>query len=287
MGMGLWLGVLALLNPALTIAYPFLVLWPLRRSRPFHARGVVRGVGMAVLGWLLAITPWTVRNYMEFGQLIYVRYGFPLELWVGVCPEADAQRGAVYTHQFPLNNDDVQREVAAIGEQAFIQDRGERAKAAIAADPWRYARLVALRAVDYWVGSIYTHTVADSGLAPRSAARAGTMYFLMAEGAVLILAIVVNRRLNRDVPWLLAIVVAFSIVYSLTHIQIRFRAPTEPLVAVIVGALAVRGYDRRSNRSRASVGRVETRVRTISSRSPGDNSSKPCNILVCSPRSAI
>ncbi len=248
LGMGLWLGALALLNPALTVAYPFLVLWPLCPSRPWHGRSLRRGVGMAVLGWLLAITPWTVRNYVHFGELVYIRYGFPLELWLGVCPEAESQGEDVYVHEFPLNNDDVQREVAAIGERAFLRDRGDRARAAIAADPWRYVCLAAIRAVDYWTGSIFTHTTSDTGLAPQSVWRAGVMYFLMAEGAVVLLALLIDRRRGRDLPWLLAFVASFSVVYCLTHVQVRFRAPTEPLMAIIVGLLTVQAFARVTRR---------------------------------------
>jgi hypothetical protein len=242
LGMGLWLGALALLNPALTAAYPFLVLWPLCRSRPWHGWSVGRGVGMTVLGWLMAITPWTVRNYVHFGELVYIRYGFPLELWLGVCPEAESQGENVYAQQFPLNNDGVQREIAAIGEEAFVRDRGDRARAAVAADPWRYVRLVTIRAVDYWTGSIFTHTTSDAGLAPRSVWRAGVMYFLMAEGVVMVLTLLINRRLGRDLPWLFAVVAAFSVVYCLTHVQVRFRAPTEPLMAILVGVLAAQAF---------------------------------------------
>ncbi len=255
LGMGLWLGALALLNPALTVAYPFLVLWPLGRSSRWHGRSVRRGAGMTVLGWLIAITPWTVRNYVHFGELVYIRYGFPLDLWLGVCPEADSQGGDVYVHQFPLNNDDVQREIAAIGERAFLRDRGDRARAAVAADPWRFAKLCAIRAVDYWTGSIFTHTTSDAGLAPRSAWRAGVMYFLMAEGAVVLFVLLIDHGLGRDLPWLLAIVASFSIVYCLTHIQVRFRAPTEPLMAIIVGLLTVQASARVTRRFDREFGR--------------------------------
>ena len=242
LGMGLWLGALALLNPALTVAYPFLVLWPLCRSSPWHGWSVRRGVGLTLLGWLIAITPWTVRNYVHFGELVYIRYGFPLELWLGVCPEAGSHGENVYAHEFPLNNDEVQREVTAIGERAFLRDRGDRARAAVAADPWRYVRLATIRAVDYWTGSIFTHTTSDAGLAPRSVWRAGVMYFLMAEGAVVLLVLLVDHRLGRDLPWLFAVVAAFSVVYCLTHVQVRFRAPTEPLMAILVGVLAVQAF---------------------------------------------
>ncbi len=242
--LGLWLGALGLLNPALTIAYPFLVLWPLWQTKPLGIRVHLRPVAVTVAGWLVAITPWTIRNYVQFDELMYVRGGFPIELWLGVCPEADAHGAAVYTAQFPLNNDEVQRHVTTVGERAFIRECDERARAAIAADPWRFVRLILIRIVDYWTGSAFSHAAPDAGGTPASVFRAGVMYFLIAETALVVVALLTNRGPCRDVPWLLAIVICFSVVYCLTHVQVRFRAPTEPLMAILVGVMALRAFAR-------------------------------------------
>jgi len=66
----------------------------------------------------------------------------------------------------------------------------------------------------------------------------------------------------------------------------RIRARRGSAMPLIRAALS-KGYRPRSRRSRASVGSVETRVRTISSRSPGDSSNRPCNIRVRSSREAM
>jgi hypothetical protein len=237
LGFGLYLGVLALLNPALTIAYPFLVLWPISRLHGWRIRPVTLGVTMTILGWLVAITPWTVRNYVHFDRLIYIRGGFMLELWLGVCPEADANGGAVYRSQFPLLSDEVQAHVATIGEQAFIDESGERAREAIASDPMRLLRLTGMRAVDYYLGTVYSHTTHRPGGWPSSPMRAAIMLFLIAEGLVIIACLLVRPGLVRDAGWLLAIIISFSPVYCLTHVQVRFRAPTEPVTAVLLAFL--------------------------------------------------
>ena len=249
--LGLWLGLLALLNPALTIAYPFLVLWPLWRTKPSGFRAYLRSVAVTVAGWVIAITPWTIRNYVQFDELMYVRGGFPIELWLGVCPEADAHGAAVYKAQFPLNNDEVQRHVASIGERAFIQECDERARAAIAADGRRFVRLILVRIVDYWTGSAFSHAAPDSGGAPASVLRAGVMYFLIAEAVFVVLALLIIRGPGHDLPWLLAIVICFSVVYCFTHVQVRYRAPTEPVMAILVGVLVLRAFARVTGRVRA------------------------------------
>ncbi|UCE59433.1 MAG: hypothetical protein JSU63_18565 [Phycisphaerales bacterium] len=246
-GYGLFLGGLALLNPALTIVYPFLVLWPLHRAKCWHLRHVVRPVAASVLGWLVAITPWTVRNYVHFHELSYIRGGFGLELWLGVCPEADAHGSAVYRTQFPLKNPDVQNRVAEIGERAFIAESGNRAREAIAADPVRYLKLTSIRFVDYWLGTTFSHSGTDLSGWPRSRARAAVLLFMSAEVLLSVLCVCAVRRMHADVRWLAAIVLVFCIVYCLTHVQVRFRAPTEPLIAVILAG-AVGGLFRNRKR---------------------------------------
>jgi len=147
---GLWLGLLALLNPALTVTYPLLVLWPLHRTGNMRLRVVFRAVIFCVGGWLIAIAPWTMRNYVQFDTFMYVRSGLGLEFWLGVCPEADAFGAEVYNAQYPLNNPEIQAHLAQIGENAFINESGSRAVDAIKTDPIRYLRLSAIRIVDYW-----------------------------------------------------------------------------------------------------------------------------------------
>jgi len=234
---GLWLGALALLNPALTIAYPLLVLFPLWRTCGANGKRLSIGVMAAVLGWAIAITPWTIRNYSQLGELTYVRSGFMLELWLGVCPEADANGAAVYDKQFPLNNAEVQRKVAEIGEGAFIKECGRKAKEAIARDPMRFAKLVLMRVVDYWTGAALTHAEPGGGVLPRSRGRLFVMVFFSMEVLVLIVVLFYPVNSPGITRWLIGIIVLFSIVYCITHVQIRFRTPTEPLTAALIGML--------------------------------------------------
>lgn len=239
LGFGFYLGALALLNPALTIAYPFLVLWPVVRDRRGGLRPIIRTVLLATCGWAVAITPWTVRNYVQFGDLLYVRSGPMLELWLGVCPEAEEHGSAVYAEQFPLLNEGVQAHISAIGEAAYLDECRTKALEAISGDPWRFARLSGIRAVDYWLGTVFTHTLPGDGGWPKDRLRAGIALFLTLEVLIIAACLLLRPRALGKVWWLVAVVMAFSLVYCLTHIQIRFRAPVEPLMAVIVSILLV------------------------------------------------
>lgn len=247
---GLWLGLLALLNPALTIAYPFLVLWSIGPrgdsedgERLKHTISVKkkappwRMIGITVMGWLLAIAPWTIRHHHVFGRWMYVRGGFQEELWLGVSPQADTEMRDVFRKHFPLKNYALQHKVASMGEMAYFDECGQLARQAIVADPWRYARLVYRRAMDYWFGTIYTnYPNAFVGL-PKTPARLLLTTFLAGEVVLIVVLLLVVRPLRPGLLWLAATAVSFSIVYCLTHVRLRFRVPIEPVLAVMLPIL--------------------------------------------------
>jgi hypothetical protein len=45
-----------------------------------------------------------------------------------------------------------------------------------------------------------------------------------------------RRRIGPDARWLLAMVVVFSLSYLITHAQVRYRAPIEPMIAILAAA---------------------------------------------------
>lgn len=236
-GFGLFLGGLALLNPALTLAYPLLVLWMLSRPGSLSLRRFAAGVGLSVLGWLLAMAPWTVRNYVQFHELVYVRGALGLELWLGVCPEADRDGSRIYQRWFPLNNRHEQMCIARLGERAYTKRRGEMAVAAIRADPGRWTRLIAVRAVDFWAGTVFTHVAPGQSWWPKSRRRAATMLFLFGEAILILIATLVRGLRVNGAGWMLAVVILFSGAYCLTHVQVRYRAPIEPVIVVLVAVV--------------------------------------------------
>lgn len=276
LALGIWLGVLALLNPALTSAYPVLVLWPLlpRKMRPITPPirhdamvSVVSGkkestllpafpaasVGgpsawfgwsrvslycvAAVVGWVVAIGPWTLRNHAQFDRWFYIRCGLWHELWLGVCPEADTNPRAVFSKQFVLLNEEVMRRTMEVGDFGLFDEYGAKAREAVRENPARYLKLSAQRAVDYWAGTVRTHAdAADLRWFPTSPLRLGTTVFMLAESLLAAAAVVVGWR-NSAVRRLALCCVLFSLVYTLTHMMIRYRAPSEPMMALMVGML--------------------------------------------------
>ncbi|MBI4717993.1 MAG: hypothetical protein HY763_09335 [Planctomycetes bacterium] len=236
---GLLLGGVALLNPALTFGYPFLVLWPAVRVFGRRIRPVACVAGAAVCGWLIAIAPWTVRNYNHFHTLSYIRGGLRLEFWLGFCPEAEQGPATVFRSRFPLKALPEQERVRSMGEQQYIKAVGHEGWEAVRAAPGRAARLVARRFADFWLGNaLSTSTlVADGQL--RSPVAAAGVVVMIAELVVFLACLLFVPRPTTDLWWLLAIMLSFSLIYSATHVMVRFRAPIDPVLAVGVATVVV------------------------------------------------
>jgi hypothetical protein len=138
-----------------------------------------------------------------------------------------------------LLNDEMQAHLQDVGEVAYLRECRSLAVQAIRDDPVRFARLCLLRAVDYWLGTVYTHRRPGHGGWPLNAQRAlGTVMALL-ELALLLGALVVRRRLDVPLRWLGAIALLMSVTYFATHVQIRFRAPSEPILALVIAAAIV------------------------------------------------
>lgn len=90
--------------------------------------------------------------------------------------------------------------------------------------------------------------------------RAAVMLFLFVEALLAIIGVLLRPNIIRDVWWLLAMVLSFSLVYCITHVQVRFRAPVEPIMAMIVAVLLTDAYHAwRSHRARFAVNSIRHR----------------------------
>ncbi|MCC7293371.1 MAG: hypothetical protein IT449_15030 [Phycisphaerales bacterium] len=258
---GAYLGALAHLNPALTPAYPVLVLWMLTRDRtaggtprvgrrdsyPRPGRGgqmrgarVLSGALLCMLGWVVTLIPWAWRTHEQLGAWCYVRDGFWQEVWLGVCPQADDGLAAALRAQFPLRSEEAAARFRELGEVAYFDDCERLAKTAICADPARYVRLSLRRLGDFWLGTVASHQGGGKEYWPEGWARRLATVFLSAETLASLVAAALVWRRARDLRWLTICLMVFSVVYALTHVEIRYRMPVEALIAVMV-ALGIAG----------------------------------------------
>src|SRR5208283_2925868 len=201
---GLLWGVSLLTNPGLGALLPFLLGWIAYRQ---FRRGSFRLTPLVLVFAVLfaCCLPWTIRNAVQFHRLIPVRANFPHELWSGNNEIFDEHSHAVNR----ITRYEQTRRYAQLGENAFLDEKWQKATEFIRTHPALYAQLFGRRIVATWLGTIV-------GLLRLSAAR--NPFFL----PVAVFPLV------------------FPITFYISHTSLRHRHPCDPIIALLV-AIAVLG----------------------------------------------
>ena len=232
-GYGLLWGVAVLMNPALGILFPFLLLWLVQHRWRDHSPWSAQAMA-TVLFFLLCLAPWTARNYAAFGNLIPIKDNFGLELWLG--NNSDVKRNWSPNHH-PGSDPHEMQQLLQLGEAKYMQVKQREAVAFIEAHPRVFLKSVLIRFVDTWTG--LGDVPSDRWV---SALRAGTAYIWITS-ALTLLAFAGLYLAGRSFGWEAAPVwiapIVFPMTYYLTHSILRYRHPIDPVLTVLaVCALA-------------------------------------------------
>jgi 4-amino-4-deoxy-L-arabinose transferase-like glycosyltransferase len=205
---GIYSGLLVLLQPSILTIVVAYGIW-LARSH-IHSRRVL----LSLVGLLLTLTPWTIRNYEAFGRFIPLRDNFGLELWVGNRP---GMTGTLdFSGDFPDNDPST---YARLGELPFMDAKLAEAKAFIVRDPGAFIARLLRRIPEFWYyPASFLWTVLGS---------------LGCLGAVLALW----KDRSRWI-WLVMLCV-FPVVYFITHNFPIYRHPIEPVVILMAAYCVV------------------------------------------------
>jgi len=234
-GYGLLWGFALMTNPSLGSLLPFLLGWAAYRARrEKDARIAVPVMAAAGIAFLCCV-PWTVRNYVQFHRLVPLRSNFPLELYIG-------NNNNYATRQYvwpPKINKEVELlRYFKMGETAFIDEEKRKALEFIGTHPKIFVELTGDRIVTFWTGlpepvESFLHT--DSQLV-RVLLVCNTV---AAVGGLLGIAVLILKRNFYAFPTA-AYVAVFPWLYYVTHPNLRYRHPIDPVVLLLV-AVAVRG----------------------------------------------
>jgi hypothetical protein len=147
--LGLGLGLLSLTNASYLLTYP-LILWrAVRRQSPAMR---LKTLGCSLIVFCIVLTPWTVRNAMTFGRLMYVRGGAEFELWLGNLPSASGLINDATLAQHPFVNPAQRQLLVGIGEMQYFRRCRLAFEREIATNPLRFLRLCALRSGYLFIG---------------------------------------------------------------------------------------------------------------------------------------
>jgi len=112
---GVAAGLLALTNAAYALSVPVILWMAIRNSRQ---RIFLITIAAAAFG--LTLLPWTIRNYVDFHRLFFVRANFPVELWLG---NQDFSTGYMTLQNLaahPSSDPANQSQVLQLGEMAYF-----------------------------------------------------------------------------------------------------------------------------------------------------------------------
>jgi hypothetical protein len=232
----------------------------------------LRGCGESSLRWkraglavglaILCCLPWTIRNYVAFHRLVPVRSNLPFELWLGNNDifDEDARGGRQV-----ITRTEEARRYAQLGETGYMAEKWELATSFMRTHPEFELRLAGRKFVDFWMGTeapVKNFRETDSWLIR------GVLLssFLTAVGALLGVVVLGmgrkkitpratrgerRRRVRRagaepekrkegpeqteNLPAfpLAVFPVVFPWLYYLTHADLRYRHPIDPVIVLL------------------------------------------------------
>ncbi len=225
---GLLWGVAALTNPTLSFLLPFFAAW-LWAQRAKRALPSGRLLTRAVLFFVLALLPWTIRNYFEMGGLFFVKSNFGVEFWLGNNPEIKD----TFTPQLhPMRNYREYTLLALNGEPVYSRLKQREALAFIEAHPRTFLRFCANRVVDTWTGKY--DSLLDTYIQPLGAGRIYFWYntiFSVLAFAGLLAGLWTRARDSLPLAFCLLL---FPIPYYIAHSSLRYRHPIDPVMTIFV-----------------------------------------------------
>jgi hypothetical protein len=229
---GLLWGFTLMTNPSLGSLFAILLGWAAYRARRAARLSVLRPAMAAGIA-ILCCVPWTVRNYVVFHRLVPLRSNFPLELYIG-------NNNNYATRQFVwpprITKERELLRYFRIGETAFMEEEKRKAMDFIHAHPRIVLELTATRFVAFWTGlanPVENFISTDSWLI-RVLLVSNTVAAL---GALLGIAVLIRRRSPYALP-AAAYPLVFPWLYYITHPNLRYRHPIDPVVLLLASVAA-------------------------------------------------
>jgi hypothetical protein len=83
----------------------------------------------------VTLTPWTIRNYFVMGRLTPVKSNLAYELYQSQCLQPDGLLRTSTFKSHPIANLEARRDYKALGEIAYLDQKGAEFRQAVSADP--------------------------------------------------------------------------------------------------------------------------------------------------------
>lgn len=235
-GYGLLWGFAALASPAILSTLPFLGAWIWLR----HWRRGSNCTGAALIASLfffIVVTPWIWRCSQIYGRFVAFRSNFGMEIMVG---NSDDTSSPANWNVLPGSNPAELEKLRQAGEPAYMAQKQQEAKYFIEHHPARFAILSLRRVLNTWTGLWE--------IPPRWSLDAAGLAHIATYSLLSILSFAglgwaIHDERDGAIPMAL-LLIFFPIVYYLTHSDMGFRHPIDPVMAILAvyGAISFRRH---------------------------------------------
>ena len=204
-----------------------------RRKRPRSWRLIVT----LSAGVLLAIAPWTIRNYRELHSVMFIRSNFGLEFSLSNNPEAHVLgvdndtigfTNTYFQRHHPGINRGEAEEILRIGEAAYNRALLHQTMDWIRANPRQFMALTLSRIAYFWVTPYKTQVWKNFLLTPWTILAACGLWVMI-------------RRQRELGLLILALWIGFPMVHYLIQMDTRYRYPIDWTFALLA-VLAVHAF---------------------------------------------
>ncbi len=235
-GYGVIWSAAVLMNPAVGILFPFLLIW-LIRQRKRNLLPWMQQVSVSAILLVLCLLPWTVRNYVVLGKLIPIKDNFGLEFWLG--NNASVARNW-RTDKHPVGDPQEMAQLLDLGEIKYMQLKQREAIEFVGSHPGIFLKLCLDRIEDTWTGM--ADVPSDRWV---SALHAGVQYIWITTAfSLLAFAGILFgwRNLGPDLIPLMLTLIVFPATYYVTHSTLRYRHPIDSIMTVAAAYALVEIY---------------------------------------------
>lgn len=239
---GLWLGlaltIAVLLRQIFLIFIPVLYIWLLWRSYRVQGRTMnqtIATLGLATVILILAIAPWTYRNYKAFdGQFVLLNTNAGFAFFWGNHPIHGYNFISLLPATGPSSYQSlIPQELRDLNEAALDRALLQQGLGFIQADPIRYFILSLSRIKDYFM----FWPSPNSGLISNVSRLAsfGLLCPFMAYGFITNL----RRAFSSSILILYLFTAAYTVIHLLSWALVRYRLPVDAVLLVFAGATLV------------------------------------------------
>jgi 4-amino-4-deoxy-L-arabinose transferase-like glycosyltransferase len=224
-GFGALAGFAALTNPVTLTIFPFLAGWACYRLQKNEKQWGIQA-GACVLVFCAALAPWLIRNYEVFHRPVFIRDDFWLEFYVGNVGNWPYRwNGSIH----PSMNSSELREYIDLGELNYMAHKKAQAIAYVEAHPGLFITRSIRRFIYVWTGFWSIHGEYTSALLGLT-----INFCYLAFSFLAFTGLWKAYRLHPDKAILVAIIFfVFPGVYYITHIEMGYRHPLDPILTLL------------------------------------------------------